>query len=125
MSLRIATFFLVFIFSFANLSAQEKPVNSTTKDSVLDGKQVSPKAIEPVKDTTAIKTLKDNEFAAQIDKKWLEELYSTNLFDTIYKTVSNLKYDEVDYPELSTDTLKARLAELNARTPFNVDITQL
>ena len=63
----------------------------------------------------------DHQFAAEIDQKWLEELYSNNLFDTIYKSVSELKYDPIDYPELPTDTLKARLKELNARTPFNIE----
>ena len=111
----IAIFFAV-IFSVVNVLAQQ-PV----KDSVIDGKKVLPKTIKPVKDSTAINQLKDNEHAAEIDKKWLEELYSTALFDTIYKSVTDLKYDEVDYPELPTDTLKARLAELNARTPFNVE----
>jgi len=59
--------------------------------------------------------------AAELDKKWLEELYSNSLFDTIYKSVTELKYDPVYYPELPTDTLKARLKRLNARTPFNVE----
>ncbi len=68
-----------------------------------------------------INGLKDNELAADIDKKWLEELYSASLFDTIYRDVSSLKYDAVYYPELSTDTLKARLKRLNAKTPFNVE----
>lgn len=66
-------------------------------------------------------SLLDNEIAAEIDKKWQKELYSNALFDSIYKTVSTLDYKSVDYPELSTDTLKARLKRLNARTPFNVE----
>ena len=65
---------------------------------------------------------KDNVKAAQIDQKWLDELYSTSLYDTIYKTVTELDYkNPVYYPELPTDTLKARLADINARTPFNVE----
>ena len=64
----------------------------------------------------------DDAYAAEIDKKWLEELYSTSLYDTIYKTVTDLDYNtDVYYPELPTDTLKARLAEINTRTPFNVE----
>ena len=67
-----------------------------------------------------MEALEDLELASKIDEKWLEELYSNTLFDTIYKSVSELDYKPVDYPELSTDTLKARLERLNARTPFNI-----
>ena len=88
-------------------------------DTVIDGRAVFKKAegLEPIID----RELTDDEFAANIDQKWLDELYSTSLYDTIYKSVSELKYDEVYYPELPTDTLKARLERLNARTPFNVE----
>ena len=74
-----------------------------------------------VLDSLSIKHLSDNEFASQTDKKWFQELYKNTLFDTIYKSVADLKFEDVDYPELPTDTLKARLKELNARTPFNVE----
>ena len=92
------------------------------KDSLIDGKSLfGNKSIPAELDSLGIKNLEDLPEAAELDKKWLEELYSTSLFDTIYKSVSELTYEPVDYPELSTDTLKARLARLNARTPFNVE----
>lgn len=104
-----------------SIAKQEKVV-LITKDSVIDGKLfVSKTAIPAVVDSLDIKSLKDLPEAAKLDKKWLEELYSNALFDTIYKSVTELEYETVDYPELSTDTLKARLAKLNARTPFNVE----
>ncbi|TYA73025.1 transglycosylase SLT domain-containing protein, partial [Seonamhaeicola marinus] len=53
-------------------------------------------------------------------EKWYEDLYNNNLFDTIYKSVTELTFNEIDFPELPTDTLKARLEALNAKTPFNV-----
>lgn len=92
-------------------------------DTIIDGKTYFKKQIniKPVSDSINIKALADHKLAAEIDAKWLEELYNNNLFDTIYKSVSELKYDPVDYPELSTDTLKARLKRLNARTPFNIE----
>lgn len=94
---------------------------SQKQDSLIDGKVSGIKTIKAIPDSTSVKTLLDNEFAAKLDEKWLEELYNNNLFDTIYKSVTELTYDEIDYPELPTDTLKARLKELNARTPFNVE----
>ncbi|WP_298899856.1 LysM peptidoglycan-binding domain-containing protein [uncultured Psychroserpens sp.] len=92
-------------------------------DTIIDGKTYFRKhlGIKPAADSIAVRTLEDLKLAAEIDEKWLEELYSNNLFDTIYKSVSELKYDPVDYPELTTDTLKARLKRLNARTPFNIE----
>ena len=93
-----------------------------TQDSVIDGRLVNPqKNIPVVVDSLGIKNLQDLPEAAELDEKWLEELYSNSLFDTIYKSVTELKYEPVYYPELSTDTLKARLKRLNARTPFNVE----
>jgi membrane-bound lytic murein transglycosylase D len=91
------------------------------KDTIIDGKSQIKKVVAPVADTLAKRTLKDNKFAAEIDKKWLEELYSTSLYDTIYKSVREMKYDTIYYPELPTDTLKKRLTELNAKTPFNIE----
>lgn len=91
-------------------------------DSIIDGKTINKGKIIPAEpDTLNIKNLKDLPEAAELDQKWLEELYSNALYDTIYKSVTELTYEPVDYPELSTDTLKARLARLNARTPFNVE----
>ncbi|WP_338732277.1 LysM peptidoglycan-binding domain-containing protein [Mangrovimonas cancribranchiae] len=99
-------------------------VSTTTRvsDTISDGKTIPVTKISAEQDSLSFKTLKaDHDLAMKLDEKWLDELYSNALFDTIYKTVSELEYKEVDYPELSTDTLKARLERLNARTPFNVE----
>ncbi|UNY99727.1 LysM peptidoglycan-binding domain-containing protein [Zhouia spongiae] len=64
--------------------------------------------------------LKDHETAAKYDSLWLQELYESELFDTLYNDISHLNYEEVEYKELSTDTLKKRLEKLNQKTPFNV-----
>ncbi|OMP32224.1 lytic transglycosylase domain-containing protein [Mangrovimonas sp. DI 80] len=90
-------------------------------DSLIDGKSAEIKAITPVADSTALMVYEDHKQAADIDQKWLDELYSNSLYDTIYKSVTELTYEDVEYPELPTDTLKARLKELNARTPFNIE----
>ncbi len=76
--------------------------------------------------TTSIKdsliyAAKDHPKMAQLDSIWKQELYNSSLFDTIYKSVTELEYEPVEYVDLPTDTLKARLKELNARTPFNVE----
>ncbi|WP_034060415.1 LysM peptidoglycan-binding domain-containing protein [Lacinutrix jangbogonensis] len=90
-------------------------------DTIVDNKAFFKKSLQPLKTIDLAKELQDNAFSSDIDKKWMEELYSTSLFDTIYRDVTDLKYEAVYYPELPTDTLKARLERLNARTPFNVE----
>ncbi|MCX7546581.1 LysM peptidoglycan-binding domain-containing protein [Xanthomarina sp. F1114] len=90
-------------------------------DTIIDGKKHSKTKIEPVLKISELDSLKDLELASEFDKKWLDELYNNTLYDTIYKAISELDYKEVEYPELTTDTLKARLSRLNARTPFNVE----
>ncbi|GGH37756.1 LysM peptidoglycan-binding domain-containing protein [Mangrovimonas yunxiaonensis] len=95
--------------------------NQMVADSVADGNRLMVTKIAPKQDSLTFKTLNsDHVLAMELDQKWLDELYSNTLFDTIYKTVSELDYKPVAYPELSTDTLKARLEKLNARTPFNI-----
>ncbi|MBU2949640.1 LysM peptidoglycan-binding domain-containing protein [Tamlana agarivorans] len=94
--------------------------NTQIKDTLLDIRQSDVKTIAV--DSFSIDNLKDHELAAKFDAKWRDELYhSNNLYDTISKSVAELDYKPVIFTELPTDTLKARLKELNARTPFNVE----
>ena len=104
-----------------SVSKQQSTVSKRI-DSIVDGSLLPQKTIPAEPDTLNIKSLKDLPEAAELDQKWLEELYSNSLFDTIYKSVTELTYEPVDYPELTTDTLKARLERLNARTPFSSSI---
>ncbi|NRR91458.1 LysM peptidoglycan-binding domain-containing protein [Winogradskyella undariae] len=128
----IVLFFCTIIFS-AHLVAQVKTDSivktpsevNRTEDAVLDGKLFKTEdKIHPIKDSLDVKNLSDLPEAAKLDEKWLEELYNNSLFDTIYKSIAEMNYKPVDYPELSTDTLKARLERLNARTPFNVEYNE-
>jgi membrane-bound lytic murein transglycosylase D len=118
-------FIISFFYVVLGFSQQQDSISSQqihVKDSLIDGKSIEIKPIKAVVDSTSIKTLLDNEFASKLDEKWLAELYNNNLFDSIYKSVTELTFDEdIDYPELPTDTLKKRLKELDAKTPFNVE----
>ena len=105
-----------------NAQAQTEKETSRAEDTIIDGKKMVKSNIKPeVVDSLIIKSLEDMELAAKVDEKWLNELYSETLFDTIYESVTELTYDPIDYPELPSDTLKARLAKLNAKTPFNIE----
>ncbi len=119
--------FFILLFFQLGFSQTQDTINSQEQTSnkarvlkpLIDGNSLV-KEIKPLKDSLTKRTLEDNKLAAELDQKWLNELYSSSLYDTIYKSVSELKYDEVYYPELPTDTLKKRLAELNTKTPFNI-----
>ena len=127
--MRLTVTYIILVFSVFGFSqgqdstkVKTEDVKHAAADTIVDGKTIiDAKKIPAIADSTNIKSLEDLELAAKIDEKWLEELYSNSLFDTIYKSVTELNYEPVDYPELSTDTLKARLKRLNARTPFNVE----
>ena len=68
--------------------------------------------------------LDDQEYPSKIDKRWLKELTTASLYDSIEAIIDEDAFDsEVIYKELPTDTLKKRLADLNARTPFNIEYT--
>ncbi|GAA3566276.1 LysM peptidoglycan-binding domain-containing protein [Snuella lapsa] len=122
----MAKFFLslLFLSTFCVGTAQTQDSIPLQKkavvDSIIDGDLKVEKQIPVLPDSTSIKDRADVKELADLDKKWYEEIYSNTLFDTIYKSVTELTYETVDYLELPTDTLKARLKELDAKTPFNV-----
>lgn len=123
MNFRFSLIALLMLSAVGNAQINDSTVvkKQVIKDTIIDGQSKAKKIVAPVADSLSKKSLEDHKLAAEIDKKWLEELYSTSLYDTIYNGIRDLKYDPVYYPELPTDTLKKRLAELNARTPFNVE----
>lgn len=72
------------------------------------------------KDSIAFR-LADEPLAARMDSLWRRELARYDLFDSINNMVHNIDYRDEVIVDLPTDTLKMRLARLNARTPFNVE----
>ncbi len=109
--------FLLFI---SLLFSQEKDSLVVKKDSV---KTQLPETVNSFvtleKDSIAI--LKDYAYARKIDSLWLRDLYSNERFEEIYGSIKNLDFAPVDYQELSTETLKLRLTQLDAKTPFHIE----
>ena len=70
----------------------------------------------PAIDSVQLRILK----VEKLEERWRSELYSNTLYDTLTNAVSSQTYEAVYYPELPTDTLKKRLAVLDAKTPFNI-----
>jgi len=73
-----------------------------------------------VKDSV-IFNLQDEPLAARLDSLWRKELTRMDVFDSISNMVHTIDYKKEVYKDLPTDTLKKRLALINARTPFNVE----
>ncbi len=96
-----------------SLNAEKQGKSSKPEEQVFLFKKVNG-------DTTSY-TLKDRKYTARIDQRWIEELTTGTLYDSISALVDDTEFEEVDYPELTTETLKKRLADLNARTPFNIE----
>jgi membrane-bound lytic murein transglycosylase D len=76
--------------------------------------------VTKIKDTMVF-ALEDMANARKYDSLWLNQLYNSELFEEVYGFVGDQDYSPVPYEELSTEVLKQRLEELNARTPFNVE----
>jgi len=116
------TFILWCVYGISFAQGIQNKKTTLSKDTIIDGKIVSksPK-IAPETDSLKLNSLEDYQPAIDFDQKWIEELYSNSLFDSIYESVSELSYENIDYPELPTDTLKSRLEKLSAKTPFNVE----
>lgn len=66
--------------------------------------------------------LGDYKQAREVDSLWKAKLLNSDLYETMNESVLiAADLDSVNYKVVSTDTLKARLARINAKTPFNVE----
>ena len=101
----------LFMFFVVYGIAQEDTLPNIETDSVTNDSVVS----KP--------TFKEYPYAVKMDSLWLKELYSLEVYDTIQKVITTETFDTVPpvYKAIHTDTLKARLAALNAKTPFNIE----
>ena len=114
--------FTVFLQAQETNSSPE--VDSLTTDSI---KTLNLKASKPIDGNLVLETgdkgflLKDMEEARNYDSLWLRELHqSAQLFSEMLLEVQNQGTEEVTMVDLPTDTLKARLALLDEKTPFNI-----
>lgn len=114
-----------FILTFFNISAQQKDKkgfkNSTIESkTILSGNVENDKANQNNLDSLVF-NLEDIQFAREKDSLWLQRIFESDLFDEVYNTIAQNEMDDVVYDELSTELLKKRLKDLDARTPFRVE----
>jgi len=70
------------------------------------------------------KTFVNDNIASCVDSLWLKELTSLDLYNDLEKDIKTINLDEkVDF-ELPTELLKARLAAMDAKSPFNIEYNQ-
>src|SRR5690554_3969574 len=104
-------------------SVAEAPETQVAVDSIVVVAEISPEFPVEMTSDSAIYDLKDLAIARVKDSLWLQEVYSSSLFEEMYDFIVNEDIDELDveYEELTTEVLQQRLEELNARTPFQVE----
>ena len=137
----LPTFIYTFLFfaSITNLHAQEEIIKEdslivvaqklpTKKIQIIDtittqtvSGDFSTPVINTVSKDSIIFDLEDQAIARTADSLWMKELYDSSRFEEVYGSIHNEVVEPVEYEELSTEVLKQRLEELNARTPFNVE----
>ena len=68
--------------------------------------------------------LKKHAEVTLIDSLWLQEMYSSPLYDSIRYVMNDSELEDVENVILSTELLKERLVVLNNETPFNIEYNQ-
>jgi membrane-bound lytic murein transglycosylase D len=67
------------------------------------------------------KTFVKDHLAACVDSLWMKEMTSLDIYNDLATDIKNINLDEkVDY-DLPTELLKKRLAEMDAKSPFNIE----
>jgi len=129
----ISHFWTLLFLATATVNAQEVDTTAVkTVDSLLVN--LEEKAVIAEKETTSTtlniaavqekteqEKLKDLAEAYRYDSLWIAELHkNASHFQEMYAEVNNTNVTNEYVLNLPTDTLKARLERLNAKTPFNI-----
>jgi membrane-bound lytic murein transglycosylase D len=70
------------------------------------------------------KTFVKDDLAACVDSLWLKELSNLDIFNNLSDDIQNINMDDqVDY-ELPTELLKARLQQMDDKSPFHIEYNQ-
>ena len=103
----ISVFLLLSMSLFSQKSVENKGIDKMeTNNSYLDSIK---------------KTFVKDDLASCVDSLWMKELTNLDLYNDISNDIKSINTDEkVDY-ELSTELLKQRLAEMDSKSPFNIE----
>ena len=108
-ALLLVPFFSLNVLAQDSLTQENPTAQVTPKLSVLDS----------IKSTFV-----HHEIANCVDQEWMKELTNQELYAEMQNDLVNVDPDvKVDY-DLSTDLLKARLKEMDAKSPFNIEYNE-
>lgn len=108
-ALLLVPFFSLNLLAQDNTSQEIQKTEITPKLSLLDS----------IKSTFV-----DHDIASCVDQEWMKELSNQDLFSEMQNDLVNVDPDvKVDY-DLSTDLLKSRLKEMDAKSPFNIEYNE-
>ena len=96
-----------------SLSEEPKPLE-------ISNSSLQNEVVIVVEEIPLISTLQDNPELQAIDKKWMEFVKQSDLYDTTSYNINELPSEDVIVEDLTTELLKERLLEIDANTPFNV-----
>lgn len=113
MTIKKYIYLLLVLVSFS-LYSQENTVKKASNTS-----EVKITVLDSIK-----KTFVKDDIAACVDSLWLRELTNLDIYNNLTTDIQTINIDEkVDY-ELPTDLLKARLKEMDERSPFHIEYNQ-
>lgn len=107
--------FLLAPFFTLNMLAQDTLTQAVTTQEVTQKLSV----LDSIKSTFVT-----HDIANCVDQEWMKELSNQELFAEMQNDLVNVDPDvKVDY-DLSTDLLKSRLKEMDAKSPFNIEYNE-
>jgi membrane-bound lytic murein transglycosylase D len=108
MNLKNATLSLFSLLSVSAFAQQDPPANFV--------KEIKLSYLDSIKSSFV-----SHNIASCVDSLWMNELASIDIYNDLTKDINTINIDEkVDY-ELSTELLKERLKEMDAKSPFNIE----
>ena len=66
-------------------------------------------------------TFNKDKMAACVDSLWMKELSNLDLYNDLSNDIKNINLDQKVEYDLSTDLLKKRLKDMDAKSPFNIE----
>ncbi len=115
---------LLFISFFSTVLYAQDSLNVQLKDTPQNNiKGVNAEILLPANDSLLPEknVLKDHKEITLIDSLWLQEMFSSPLYDSIRYVIDESTLEDVVLEELPTELLKERLALLDSETPFNIE----
>ena len=95
------------------------PLAIFAQDSEIKPTEIKISYLDSIKSTF----VNDN-LAACVDSLWMNELTNLDLYNQLETDIATINLDQSVEYELPTELLKARLKEMDAKSPFNIEYNQ-